>query len=103
MVAIKHLLTGAIILGGAAAFVSLGGAKGIGSRIGGGLGSFGSALGQGFSTGIGSLGKDSSEAAGPTVREDGPQVFDPLDSINYLQEKLMLLRVELCKVATAQH
>lgn len=44
MVSLKNLTTLAILIGGAAAFVGLGGASGIGSRIGGGFSSFGTAL-----------------------------------------------------------
>ena len=55
MVSIKNLVTIGGLLAGAAAFISLGGASGIGSRIGGAFGSFGNNLIEGFQGSLGGI------------------------------------------------
>jgi len=60
MTSIKNIVTIAAVLGGAAAFVSLGGASGIGSKIGGAFKGFGDSFISGL--GIPSLGGATPEA-----------------------------------------
>lgn len=47
----KNIATGAVLLGGIAAFFSLGGTKGIGEKLGGGLKTFGDSLISPFTSG----------------------------------------------------